>query len=70
MHAKFHTLLVDRLTNPLDKDQQQILLATLERIARFVNEQYKHYTDPAETATEVKSKNNQVRAITGGQENA
>ena len=40
MHAKFHTLLVDRLTNPLDQDQQQILLATDERIAELVNEQY------------------------------
>ncbi|MCK9252137.1 MAG: MarR family transcriptional regulator [Clostridiales bacterium] len=70
MHNKFHTLLVDRLTNPLDQDQQQILLATLERIARFVNEQYKHYTDPVAMETEAKRKSKQVRTMTGGHENA
>jgi DNA-binding MarR family transcriptional regulator len=43
MHNKFHTLLVDRLTNPLSEMQQQSLLETLQGIARFINEQYQRY---------------------------
>lgn len=48
MHNKFHKLLVDRLTDPLDEQQKQILLDTLDQIARFVGEQYRRYTQQAE----------------------
>lgn len=44
MHTKFHTLLVERITNPLDENQKQILLETLQHIAGFVGEQYQRYT--------------------------
>lgn len=43
MHTKFHTLLVERITNPLDENQKQILLETLQHIAGFVGEQYQRY---------------------------
>ncbi len=45
MHHKFHTLLIDRLTEPLDDEQKQILLSTLTGIANFVGEQYRRYTE-------------------------
>ena len=51
MHNKFHTLLVDRLTDPLDDRQKQILLDTLDQIARFVGEQYRRYTQQEEDTT-------------------
>jgi DNA-binding MarR family transcriptional regulator len=50
MHNKFHTLLVDRLTSPLDQDQQQVLLDTLQGIDVFITEQYRRYM--AQTAQE------------------
>ncbi len=43
MHNKFHTLLVERLTEPLDNKQREILLRTLKGIASFVGEQYNRY---------------------------
>lgn len=43
MHSKFHTLLVDRLTDPLDEDQRQVLLDTLQGISGFISEQYHRY---------------------------
>jgi DNA-binding MarR family transcriptional regulator len=44
MHNKFHTLLVDRLTRPLDGHEQQVLLNTLQGIDDFISEQYRRYT--------------------------
>ncbi len=44
MHNKFHTLLVDRLTSPLDDHEQQLLLDMLRNISGFVTEQYHRYT--------------------------
>jgi len=47
MHNKFHTLLVDRLTQPLDEAQRQVLLETLTGIYEFISEQYRRYvTEP------------------------
>lgn len=43
MHNKFHTLLVDRLTDPLNEKQRQVLLDTLMAISDFVGEQYHRY---------------------------
>jgi DNA-binding MarR family transcriptional regulator len=43
MHNKFHTLLVDRLTSPLDEKQRQVLLDTLLGISGFISEQYRRY---------------------------
>jgi DNA-binding MarR family transcriptional regulator len=43
MHTKFHTLLVERITSPLDEQQKQVLLETLQHIADFVSEQYQRY---------------------------
>lgn len=43
MHNKFHTLLVDRLTSPLDEKQRQVLLDTLLGISGFIGEQYHRY---------------------------
>jgi DNA-binding MarR family transcriptional regulator len=48
MHNKFHTLLVDRLTDPLSADQQGTLLETLQGIAQFINEQYQRYMAKSE----------------------
>lgn len=47
MHSKFHTLLVDRLTEPLNEKQRQILLDTLLSISGFVSEQYRRYVTHA-----------------------
>ncbi len=43
MHNKFHTLLVDRLVEPLDEQQRQVLLTTLASISGFITEQYQRY---------------------------
>jgi DNA-binding MarR family transcriptional regulator len=43
MHNKFHTLLVDRLTDPLNEKQRQVLLDMLMSISDFVGEQYHRY---------------------------
>jgi DNA-binding MarR family transcriptional regulator len=43
MHNKFHTLLVDRLTDPLNASQRKILLDTLQGIDVFITEQYQRY---------------------------
>ncbi len=43
MHMKFHTLLVERILDPLDPIQQQVLLTVLERISTFVGDQYRRY---------------------------
>ena len=48
MHNKFHTLLVEPLTEPLDSKQRDILLKTLERIASFVGEQYQRYMNESD----------------------
>lgn len=52
MHSKFHTLLVDRLTDPLNEKQRQILLDTLLSISGFVSEQYRRYVSQAEQEVE------------------
>lgn len=46
MHNKFHTLLVDRLTDPLNEKERQILLDILMGISGFVGEQYRRYNTP------------------------
>lgn len=46
MHNKFHKLLVDRLTDPLNEKEKQILLDMLMGISGFVGEQYRRYTAP------------------------
>lgn len=43
MHNKFHKILVDRLVDPLNEKQRQILLDTLMSISGFVTEQYHRY---------------------------
>jgi DNA-binding MarR family transcriptional regulator len=48
MHNKFHTLLVDRLTDPLNANQRQVLLDTLQGIDGFITEQYQRYIAAAE----------------------
>ncbi len=48
MHNKFHTLLVERLTEPLNGQQREVLLQVLESIAGFVGEQYRRYQAEAE----------------------
>lgn len=46
MHNKFHTLLVDRLIDPLNEKERQILLDILMGISGFVGEQYRRYNTP------------------------
>ena len=43
LHMKFHTLLVDRLLEPLTPERREVLIQTLESIAGFVREQYRRY---------------------------
>lgn len=45
MHHKFHTLLVDRLVEPLDEAQRELFLKTLQSISDFVNEQSRKYNE-------------------------
>lgn len=45
MHHKFHTLLVDRLVEPLDEAQRELFLSTLQSISDFVNEQSRKYNE-------------------------
>lgn len=46
MHGKFHKLLVERLTTPLDDQERRVLLQTLTEIADFIGDQYHRYTNP------------------------
>jgi DNA-binding MarR family transcriptional regulator len=48
MHNKFHTLLVDRLTGPLDGQHKQVLVDTLVGIDSFITSQYQRYVTKAE----------------------
>jgi DNA-binding MarR family transcriptional regulator len=71
MHNKFHTLLVDRLTDPLDDQQKQILLETLDQIAQFVSEQYRRYTQQQDhlPAGPASAKDPGTKLVNGGSEN-
>jgi DNA-binding MarR family transcriptional regulator len=51
MHNKFHSLLVERLVDPLNEDQRVVLMNTLTGIAGFIGEQYRRYTVPGSIPT-------------------
>jgi DNA-binding MarR family transcriptional regulator len=71
MHNKFHTLLVERLTEPLNDPEKAILLDTLQSIAQFVGEQYKRYVEEASARTGHTVKQNTTHKIrTGDTEHA
>lgn len=50
MHAKFHTLLVKRLLDPLDENEKQVLMRLVQNIDEFVEEQYHKYCDNEDTS--------------------
>jgi DNA-binding MarR family transcriptional regulator len=43
MHSKFHTLLVDRIVEPLSEAERDMLLKLLSSISGFVGDQYRKY---------------------------
>ena len=43
LHSKYHSLLAERLLDPLDGNQREVLVGTLESIAGFVREQARRY---------------------------
>lgn len=43
MHNKFHKLLVDRIVEPLDEPERQMLLRLLQQVSGFVGDQYQRY---------------------------
>lgn len=48
MHSKFHTLLVDRIVEPLSSSDRDLLVQLLTRVSEFVGDQYSRYnTRPA-----------------------
>lgn len=49
MHAKFHTLLVRRIMDPLDAEKQTLLAAMVSDIDCFISELYAKYSEEAET---------------------
>ena len=44
MHAKFHTLLVKRIMDPLDIEDRERLAALVREIDEFITEQYQKYS--------------------------
>lgn len=45
MHTKFHALLVRRIMEPLNSEQQEILTKMIRNIDQYVSEQYHKYSD-------------------------
>jgi DNA-binding MarR family transcriptional regulator len=45
MHTKFHALLVRRIMEPLNTEQQELLTRTIQNIDQYVSEQYHKYSD-------------------------
>lgn len=43
MHSKFHTMLVDRIVEPLSEDQRELMLQLLTSVSGFVGDQYRKY---------------------------
>lgn len=43
LHLKFHTLLVDRITKPLDESERNLLLRALTSVSLFIEEQDQRY---------------------------
>ncbi len=43
MHSKFHTLLVDRIVEPLSGQERDLLVRLLTRVSDFVGDQYSRY---------------------------
>ena len=43
IYTKFHRLLVDNLLEPLDEEEQRVLLDALRRVSVYVNEQFQKY---------------------------
>jgi len=48
MHAKFHTLLVRRVMDPLDDEKQKQLAKLVRDLDHFISEQYDKYSEEAE----------------------
>jgi len=51
MHSKFHTLLVRRIMEPLDPQKQEMLAEMVMNIDQFISEQYRKYSDEANSKT-------------------
>lgn len=45
IHSKFHSLLVQRIMEPLDDSQQELLAQMVKNIEELVAEQYKKYSE-------------------------
>lgn len=45
IHSKFHTILVKRIMDPLDMDQQVLLTGMVKNIEELIAEQYKKYSE-------------------------
>ncbi len=45
LHLKFHTLLVDRITSPLDEAEKNLLLRSLTSVSLFIEEQDQRYLE-------------------------
>jgi hypothetical protein len=43
MHNKFHTLLVDRIVEPLSQPERDMLVRLLTSVSGFVGDQYSRY---------------------------
>lgn len=56
LHLKFHTLLVDRITQPLTEEEKNILIRVLTNVASFVDEQDKKYLENILKAEEADKK--------------
>lgn len=75
LHHKFHTLLVDRITKPLDEHEKDILLRVLSGISSFVEEQDQRYLkNLIKVEKKTKKKENESGSIsitnTGAQKHA
>jgi DNA-binding MarR family transcriptional regulator len=45
IHSKFHTILVKRIMDPLNDDQQVLLTGMVKNIEELIAEQYKKYSE-------------------------
>ena len=60
LHLKFHTLLVDRITGPLDEAERNLLLRALTSISVFVEEQDQRYLENLLKAEQKAERNGEI----------
>jgi len=63
MHSKFHSLLVRRIMEPLEPDQQVLLTKMITNIDKFISEQYSKYSDETNLKTKLNDSRRSIEDV-------